>query len=211
MTGDALKDILIAASADLAADPNGGLRFSFREQIWTAFGPPVDDTTVQNLGLIRRTRLAVICVKRVIPLWEAAWPSDDLPHRLLQGAEDYCRQKIGKKEASKLKDSGWLHADNLSAELYDAGDAAGQIAAFVCYAACQAMRVAVFDEPFGPDYASATTYGEGDPYSLDAAYEVSYVAAGGWPPRGEGNAAKRRSYWEWYLTEAVPTSRDASL
>ena len=105
-------------------------------------------------------------------------------------------------QARRLYEKGWLHMDNVSAELYDAGGH-NQTAALAGYAACRALAVALYDETFSRSDTGAEPHWS-EPYLLDPAEHASAAYAGGHPGDPSSDPEKRRAYWLWYCRHAVP-------
>lgn len=84
------------------------------------------------------------------------------------------------------------------------------MAATVGFAAVQALTTAVVDEFFDPDEIELNLTDSEEFESNDASFHAAVAYANGpvWEIDASPapNSEKRRRFWEWWLTEAVPKS-----
>ena len=87
----------------------------------------------------------------------------------------------------------------------DASNAAeDQIPVSAGYAAAQALMAAIEDEAFDPSSIDFhRTDNETDPNDRDAGYFAAVVASGGPPWDPFSNPEARRTFWRWWLAEAL--------
>lgn len=195
-----LADRVREARRALAGDPAHDLPSGRRVAIWAALEPAPD--TYSALGKRRRARLALLAVEHVHELWTAAC-SDDLPARIAAVAEQVLADPP--RASEHLGDVGryWAEADGV---LASAGDAAWML---VAYAAVAALRTALFDEAVhgaaGHDATPEASL-DLDPYSRDATYWAAGAYAGGTVLQPASDPQRRREFWEWWLTTAVPSA-----
>src|SRR6266511_3517511 len=91
----ALSTELIAAiqsaSSSLSTNTDGELILPERKQIWRAMGELLleGNRAIKGIGLRRRTKLARLCVQKVLALWDEVWPDNDGPRQILITAAPY--------------------------------------------------------------------------------------------------------------------------
>jgi hypothetical protein len=181
------------AEAALETDPRGHLLLPQRRTIWAALGSP------DMAGRRARARLAMTATQRVLPIWQQLWPSNRLPHHLLELAERVCRGELEGATLREVRDQAETELDDLS---WAARDAPG-IA--VGYAAHRALGVAIRDEIFDPAAPDSMALDEdSEPHTRDSAFLASIAVADGPPWAQNSSAERRRLYWHWWLKEAVP-------
>src|SRR6266511_4113998 len=85
----ALSTELIAAiqsaSSSLSTNTDGELIVPERKQIWRAMGELLleGNRAIKGIGLRRRTKLARLCVQKVLALWDYFLPYNDGPRDIL--------------------------------------------------------------------------------------------------------------------------------
>lgn len=177
----------------------GELVLPIRKKIWRSFGsyqsnPDSDNITV---GLKRRTRLAILCVKKVISIWEKVADDDDRPLEMIDLAERYIEGSINYSYIYKR----WN--DFVTDLIYLASDEAFLYAAEVVFASTKAVGIVLKDEEL-IRYEKDTQLDENlDSFTWDASY-FSAIAYSGSGPWDNTNIEKRREFWLWYINEAVP-------
>lgn len=195
-----LSEALTRAHRALEADPHGILSVGHRNEIKRALVPDGDE----HVGLLRRVMLNDLCVRRVLPLWYAAYPDDRRPERMLELARQLSRGQIESRAALSEEGRFWVDAvDNWE---YDpeTEDAVG-VALASCNSVVQAAVTSIDEAaPAGDEDDEAH-----DPYTEDPAYSCASSAAGGSNDQLEhSDAGKRRAFWTWYLDEAVPAAAE---
>jgi hypothetical protein len=200
-----LTDAIAAARAGVMSHELHDLTLGLRQGVWAALGPrDKDDRSGPRPGHRRRTALATISARKVIPIWERSWPGDDRLHRLLAAAD---RVVAGDRpDPAKRNESARLRA-GLDDVLGLGGDLTPLYAA---YSAGRAVVTALDDDDFDPAYLDPTlTDASRDAYNVDAAFWAATAAVGGsvWEPAS--SPARRRAFWEWWLDEAVPAAWQA--
>lgn len=196
-----LSDRIATASEGLEGDKEGHLALPHRRRVWAALGPALRDENGRphGAGHRRRTSLAVLCVRHVLPLWEAAYPNNDGPQRMLALAEQVLSGAAPPDASDRSRGQFWTEMDDLvyRDQLF--------IPAPVGYAAVNAVTTAQVDE-------EVEGFDEGeldenlDAYQLDASYLASLAFASGAPGEQGSDPARRREFWRWYLREAVPAA-----
>ena len=190
-----------------------------RRAIYNAFGA-VENRNAEQA----RVRLAVMTAWRVLPVWQRVWPSDSLPQfalrtagEVLQGIVDAQTVEVEVSDASDVLEDlrntreGQAHLDALFA-----GQAAisALAKAFKLRSVVPARLAARIN-----DYNSYMAAEEIDLLSWeilwveennDTALWAAAAFAGG---IGDirPDPAKQGTFWEWWLTEAVPTAWNAEL
>jgi len=176
-----------AERQELAANlpEDGQLPYPVRREIRLALAESGQD---------RVRRLGELCARRVVPLWTAAFPDDDLPIAVMEQA------LAGGDDVEAALGRVRTHLD----DVYDPEPP--YRAAFAAGMACWAVANESFTgETYEPE---ADEEREFDPDFWPPCFFASAAAANGatWE-EGSDNAA-RADFWRWYLLEAVPTARD---
>lgn len=194
-----LKIALDRAKKEIARHARGDLPLNFRRDVWRAIGPrwtPKSKSVSQPHML--RFRLAEASVRKVLPVWDAAFSEDNAPQHLLEVANAIIAGDIGHKQAKAGWNENWTYFDDLA---YD--NEALQPAVMVGYAANQLMLVAMQDEQFpaAPDPELVTDQ-ELEPRDFDPALLASIAAAGGAIWEAKTNKKARRAFWNWWVASA---------
>ena len=109
---------------------------------------------------------------------------------------------VGWDAAWEAKNGFWARLDDLL------GDSDDPAAVYVGYAAADVVNTALYDLPAlqGDDTAEPIQDEDLDPYEWDASYYAALAAAGGAPGEEGSDPERRRTFWRWYLSEAVPAA-----
>lgn len=196
-----LSDPVEAASEALRDDSEGHLALPLRRRVWAAMGPALRDENDRphGAGHRRRTSLAVLCVRHVLPLWEAAYPDNDGPQRMLALAEQVLSGAAPPDAADRSRGQFWTDVESLVYEdqLF--------VPSYVGYAAVDAVTTAQVDEEVeGFDEGELDENLDADQW--DASFFASLAFASGAPGEQGSDPARRREFWRWYLREAVPAA-----
>lgn len=160
--------------------PDGGLPYADRRAIHAELG---DDAL---------SRLELLCAQRVRPVWDAAFPGDDEPMRLLAAAQAG-PAAAGLKQAVR---DAHTHLDNLSLR--------GGTAVSAGLAYWAVARNLVFGRPEEPGDVDGEM--DLDPDDWSPCFYAANAAANGPTWLDGSDPAARREFWRWYLLEAVPTA-----
>jgi len=189
----ALDDAVLDARTALNEDADGHLPLARRRAIWLALGGRDDE------GRCARARLSIAAARRVLPVWQRRWPSNRLPHHLLDLADQVCRGDVDPGALTALRDRAETELDDISWASFD------KSAVGAGYAALRALDVSRRDEPSDLSRPDPAVRDEDlEPHQRDSAYLAAAADAGGPPWERRSSADRRRSYWNWWLTEAVP-------
>ena len=179
----------------LSIDAHGELPAYSRQQIYETIEK---DSSPPTSSHYKRAILELKCAKKVLPKWQDCGLTDDSAQKLLELAEESLQGQIDAKYLEQKRDSLYTKTDNL----IDEGEEYFT-AAYVGFACISAVNAVLYD-------IDLTTAGtpeiETDPDGWTACFYASIAYCGGatWE-EGVGNDAKRREFWEWFLSEAVPT------
>jgi hypothetical protein len=139
-------------------------------------------------------RLEELCARRGYPAWQAMFPDDDEPMELLARA----RRKPDDPDLPSALNSLNTKLDDVLGTGPEAFTAV--YAGFACLTAARhAVAGEVHDQP------SARGEIEVPPLEWSPCFLASLVAAGGATWEDDTDTEARRSYWRWYLLEAVPS------
>jgi len=195
-------DTLVAqARHAIDRDSHHDLPLGYRRAIWAALGPRMDDTRLApTIGTRRRTHLAELTTRKVLPMWERTWPSDKRPERLLMLANGVLDGIVEPSVARAERRRFHAHLEDIGY-----GNQPLQIASAPGYAAIATLNTALRDEIFDPFHVDyAVTDAAVDPQESDASSYAAIAYAGGpagWP---DADAGERLDFWRWWLDEAVP-------
>src|SRR6266498_411732 len=146
----ALSTELIAAiqsaSSSLSTNTDGELILPERKQSWRAMGELLleGNRAIKGIGLRRRTKLARLCVQKVLALWDEVWPDNDGPRQMLITADQYLNGAIDYDVAWERKNSYWSKLDGL---IYEGNHLT---IVNVGFAAVKVVTTALVDEIFDP-------------------------------------------------------------
>jgi hypothetical protein len=179
------------------ADAQHDLKAGFRCRLLSAF-----DESAGGEGKRRRTKLAILAVEKVLPLWEAMLPTDETPRQAMDVANRLLAGVIALKDAETELGRLWTHCDDLSWRHAD-----NQSVIMVGYGAVQAIREAMSQKHFGCEGVNdGNTDIDIDPYDHDSAFCAAIAYCGGPPWDEKTDAEKRLEFWKWWLTSAVRTA-----
>jgi hypothetical protein len=200
----ALADVIEKALIAVENNPDGNLNLGYRQAIWAKFGARLDlDVPESKLAHKKRTILAIQAVKRSLFLWEEKYPEDKTPYQIIDQIEKVLQGIIAfdTEEGLTQYDEFWCYFDNKSS-----GDpaAAESFQISIGYAAALCFYVAFIDENFDENYIDVNLEDAEDPYEMDVAQIVSIAYADGGVGDPNSNKLKRKEFWQWWLTEAVP-------
>jgi hypothetical protein len=145
-------------------------------------------------GVAPLLRLEQLCARRAYPAWQALFPDDDEPMRLLE------RALAGPADADLPRALNALNT-KLDDVLGDGPDAfTATYAGFACLTGARhAVDGEIHDQP------SERGEIEVSPLEWAPCFLASLVAAGGATWEDDTDTEARRAYWRWYLLEAVPS------
>jgi hypothetical protein len=192
------RDVALASIHDRE---DGHLTFDHRCRLWLALGPfgSTTGSEQRTAGWVRRTRLAVSCIEKTVPLWEATYQYDTHLHHTLHSINAFVRGDGTSDETAAAMKDQWVYTDNL-------GELGHAPALYVGYGASAAAYVALWDErtEFPADaFADGELY---DPYDWDAAFYAAAAVAGGIPGSSASDASRRWQFWDWYLNTALSSA-----
>jgi hypothetical protein len=192
------------ALAAMRQHPLNDLNLGWRWAIYAAFGSRLlDEETIDMSGYLRRTALACLSVRKVLPIWERAKPADRTAHQILAQAEQVLHAQVNPQTLTQKPAAYWTLMDGYIYHAIKNGEDTTFV--LVGYGAACALSVALWDEKFDPNRVDYNlTEASFDPYEWDVAFHTAAAYSGGVTWRGHSNSVKRREFWQWWLTEAVP-------
>jgi hypothetical protein len=198
-----LNEALQIASAKLSSNINGELVLSERKRVWRALGERLveGNRAKRGLGLNRRVKLATLCVRKVLVLWQEVWPEKTGPQEMLLTTEQYLSDSIDYETAWKRVNSFWGEMETLIC------DGEHLTVINVGFAASNMVNTALFDEKFNPNNLEEEILDDNlDPYEWDASFYASAAYSTGFSWEEQSDPLRRREFWEWYLNEAAPSA-----
>jgi hypothetical protein len=195
LTHDLANDLISQGLSLVQADAQHDLRLGFRCRLLALFNDQTHDE-----GRWRRTRLATLCVEKVLPLWEVLFPEDQTPRRALDVAESVLAGGIAGPAAERALGELWTHYDDLMWRFADK-----QNAIMVGYAAVQAVRESLSDRHFGCENVTDESLDRDiEPHDSDSSHFASVAYSGGAAWEAASNPQRRLAFWTWWLESAVP-------
>jgi hypothetical protein len=139
----------------------------------------------------------ILAAQKVLPIWEAAFPSDDMPIKLLYASAKHLLQP---GEITISEKDMWVfisYLDGISS--LDEEDSSPAYVGYTCWVTASKVLLGI---GIPPECKPET---ELDMEEWDASFHGSIAYSGGavWD-EGGGNPVKRREYWEWFFREAIP-------
>jgi hypothetical protein len=131
----------------------------------------------------RQARLLVALGRMVLPAWEAVYPRDDRPHRVIDDAEDV----LSGGSAKRTDDRRALHREAGPAKAADRAQ----------WDAYGAARVAV--------WAHTESLGDGENDEQDTPPDLAVWSFAAIPTHGPTRMARERVFWERFLLEVIPS------
>ena len=217
---EALQALVNTALAEMQADPAHRLSHQRRGQIYAALGPLTED-----IGRKARGWLAVNTARRVLPTFQAAFPDDTLPQRLLDMAVSVLQGRGDEAAADELQEWGYNASGNAwgydEAEVPWNADMAGSAAYHALKEARGQPPLQYLDRVFKlgvvawssgkpvmeyPTPQPATRFTDEDLCQNDAS-DTAAVAAVAFACEAGGPTCdpdKLREFWTWWLMEAIP-------
>lgn len=183
---------------EIRSDRSGQLSFRTRRRLLLSFGLPQPGSL--SKGHCVRGALAVLVVRKVLPVWEARY-HERHPHELIESARLVL-------EGSADRDVVGRAAYQYGGALIDRVPPEDRPAQYVGHAAACAAFVAVDDEALLPDegVSDAELDSPEDPDLWDCAVWAAAAYAGDFPWTDDVSsfdASLNREFWSWYLTDAI--------
>lgn len=169
---------------------------STRKALWRALFPDLSTESGYRTGRERLVVLDILCVQKVQPIWNAVFPGDEGPKRMMKLALDVFFGKI--EPVSANRQLATFYADVIDSRDYLPEHFP---AMFVGLAATGIVSTALASDLPNPE--DAIDDDDLDPDGLSASSAAAYAACGGLPGSEQMDADKLRAFWLWYLDEAV--------
>lgn len=188
------------------SDPRGHLPRPARVALLRNLGPYVSGgATPPTAGHRARARVAVGCVRTLLPAWADFLPADTMPARTVEAADALLRGEIDTPAAVRARHAIMQHADAVEAEHWDRTH---DLRILTCRAAHAALRVALWDEWLEGEEGFPVDAEDDrlDPIDYETAYLVSVVVAGGYLRQSTADVGRRRAFWTRYLGEIIPAA-----
>lgn len=187
-----LQTLCDEAGSIIVNDSLHDLPAGYRQLVYRAFGEKTPQAhTKLAQGHHCRATLAILSARAVLPLWEHTHPRDERPHRILQAAEQVVQ--------GKSIDMHTIHP--LCFSTFDASTRADDVG----LAATWALSAATHDSDLMPELAHQNINdSQLDVNQRDTAFFAAIAFADGPPWFSTSDAQRRRTFWEWWLLEAVP-------
>jgi hypothetical protein len=214
-----LDECIETCRREIAARADGFLTFRTRRAMlhaigstWSEVEQTLDDVLSESYqpshAHLVRAHLAILCAKRVLPVWEAKFGKTH-PHRLVDESEQLMRGSFDRMALRK-------DAMNFKSAALDGGAEPGPDGfgfLYAGYASAFAANVVVWDELLVPDeeegWGQEMLDEPEDPDFFDCAAWAAAAAAGDFPWTEQKqwfSPDKSRAFWSWYLDVAVPES-----
>jgi hypothetical protein len=182
--------------------PNHDLKVAFRCQLLSSFDEDHPHEIPHN-GHQKRVNLAIKSIQKVLPLWEASFVNDRMPHEALNIANETFAGALTAVLANEKMNKLWSYCDDLSFKYQDRQDVV-----MVGYGAVQAIREAVSQGHFGCEGVTEVhTDMDIDPYDHDSSFCAAVAYCGGPPWDARSDSKKRMEFWTWWLNLAFEISQ----
>jgi hypothetical protein len=195
-----LVELLKQAYASAQAEAHHVLKWEWRLGLWRLMGPRRRPTEPPSIAHARRTKLAVACVQKVLPVWHAYWPENAAPLRALTAVSEALRDWSIVDPYYDILEEVIEQIEEAMQEVYWASRA-GQ-------SAVEALVVAIDDEQFKDQGQMDEGDAQTDGPNQDAAGNAAVAFARGTILHPNSDPAARLEFWRWYLEEAVPSVFD---
>lgn len=175
---------------ELDASAGGELTLPLRKRLWATItaGKPGPDRR------IILTTLDSLCVVHGQSFWLRKMGDANGLTRLLKVAEDVARGLITAEDGLKVRDA--FYVDVVEDQEYEPGEYPTM---FLGHAAANTVVTAAGTFTFDPRDLREDR--DLDPEAYEPSFLVACAFAGGLAE--EGDAGRRRQFWQWYLNEAV--------
>ena len=192
----ALATQIKIAQVEVGDDSKGILAIRRRMRIYAA----MIDTQDAEHSYRLRISLQEKCVRHVQHLWTTSFPNNPsledmltLAHQVIERQVSADRAEIEAHRFFQSLDRAATNPANHRAIMV--ADAARQLIASTCYR-----------DPYADIDETIEDDDELLPDSLDCSYACACAVAGGmnWRPVAEVDVEARRTFWMWYLNEAIP-------
>jgi hypothetical protein len=224
-----LQTLINVTLNEVRADPHHRLAPQRRRQIYDALLRSADPAVQQSQGW-----LAVLAARRVLPLFEQAFPDDSLPREILDAAVGVLQGSVDDARAAEIEDEGYHASGN--AWGYDELEEItwpASLAADASYHALKEARgfqslnhlecyhtVGTVTSPFQddtvfspePEPIRGDTWPDEEVCTVDDT-DTAAAAAVSSSCRDDGpvcDPEKLQAFWTWWLVEAIPTAIEAA-
>lgn len=170
---------------------SGELGLPLRRLLWSTI--TTDKSDAEKKVIL--TALDVLCVKRAGTIWSQKFGSEDGLASILSVATGVATKTIPQDKALSIRDEFYVFV--VEDQEYDEDE---YPAMFVGHAAANSIATAIDDFSFDP--SDLRNDRDLDPEAFEPSYLVASAFAGGLGD--DGDAERRRQFWEWYLKIAVP-------
>jgi len=196
---DVLKKALVEAKEALINEPNGRLLLIYRRKIWAALGLRTKEgnKAVITTPLIRRVKLAELCAKKVLPVWNEVYSAEYDAEDILELTKDYLDgMDTWKNCYEDFNDfmGCLIGLEDGPIKPYAAGRSIAHV-----------LSAALYDEKFDLENMEPNFEEDREVDRWDASFAASVAESGLYWYEDENNIEKRRAFWNWYLDEAVPS------
>jgi hypothetical protein len=197
----ALATQITHAQAEVGGDSKGILSIGTRMRLWEA----TIDAHQTEASYRRRTYLDMLCVRKVLYIWEQAFRGRPDINEMLSLAVSLAENQVDTDDAKR---SAFHFFQSLGDEATnpenDKAIFAANAAQHMVISACHRDPYYVIDEELEDD-------DELLPDSLDCSYACARAVAGGmnWRPADEVDVEARRAFWMRHLNNAIPSVLDS--
>ena len=157
-----------------------------------------ENRALLTVSLKRRVKLDILCVERVLYIWDEVAPDDKRPYEIIKATKDYLNGKM-------YEDSLWNFHNDFMGDLENLlSDIRFLNVLSVGFAAARTAVTALGDETLLIDYDDDLLDEDFDPYTWDASFHAASAYSNGETWGKCSSISKRKDFWTWYLDEAVP-------
>lgn len=200
-----LEDVLLASKHEVSHSVDGRLSLLTRKKVLVALGTSGGSPDLEQTGFRRRVLLDALCVRHVMHVWSEHFPGHDGPEVMLSTAFSVANEAMSLDRAQRLRDS--FYVDAIDGRDYSVDQAP---AMFVAHAAANTVVTAMVRniEDSLPEESDDEDL---DPESYLPSHLCASACAGGLNGDHAARVEDRRSFWMWYLDEAVPAVMSSEI
>ena len=144
---------------------------------------------------VRLAKLHAICVRHGLPIWCEKFAEPQAIDAILDTAQGAASGEVSHAQAQRVRDDFYVAI--VEDEHYETGE---YPAMFVGHAAANTITMAISETVF--DAGDQRDDQELDAEAFFPDYLIASALAGGLDE--DGDTRLRRTFWQWYLTHAVP-------
>lgn len=150
-----------------------------------------------------RINLAILCSKKVLPIWNSVLTDDTMPSEILKCISEYMSGTQTKSDLMSIADEFWTKLETYMCEDEYSEKENYDNAIYAGFTLTKASYVVLYDEKFD-EYDETILDEDLDAYTWDTAYFASLAYCENELFDELTKIQKRKEFWLWYLDIAIP-------